>query len=80
MYVFLILVIFSVSCGAQDASATAGTSTPTPLVPALLSIDTEQRQQLESILLNTNLTVKEMNAEVDAFFNGGNVSASLKVQ
>ena len=79
MYVFLLLVIFSVGSGAQDAPATTGTSTPTPLVPTLLNMNQSQRQELESILLNTALTIKQMNEQVDAFFNGDDINPSLKV-
>ncbi|KAE9552077.1 hypothetical protein FO519_004703 [Halicephalobus sp. NKZ332] len=70
---------------AQDAPATSGapgtpTSTPTPLVPILMSMNPDERQELDKILVNQSLTVGEMDNAVDNFFNGSDIDPSLKSQ
>uniref|UniRef100_A0AC34RRU2 SXP/RAL-2 family protein Ani s 5-like cation-binding domain-containing protein n=1 Tax=Panagrolaimus sp. JU765 TaxID=591449 RepID=A0AC34RRU2_9BILA len=75
---FVIFILFFVSFVGKINAEIAATSTPAPLVPVLINLSTEEREQLETILLNQNLAIKDMNQQVDAFFESK--SASLKSQ
>uniref|UniRef100_A0A914Y618 SXP/RAL-2 family protein Ani s 5-like cation-binding domain-containing protein n=1 Tax=Panagrolaimus superbus TaxID=310955 RepID=A0A914Y618_9BILA len=45
-----------------------GQETPAPIVPALLQLDEATKSKVESILINQNLPLKEINSQVDAIF------------
>jgi hypothetical protein len=63
--IFLLPLLFFVFVYGQEA---ASPETPPPVVPALLQLDPETKSKVESILINQNLPLKDINSQVDAIF------------